>query len=74
MQPQRADLLELIDARYDNGATLMTSQLPVNSWYQMIGESTHADAILDRVLHSGIKLELLVPPSTSLCCLNESAC
>lgn len=57
-QSQRADLLELIDARYDNGALLITSQLPVNTWYQMIGESTHADAILDRLLHSGIKLEL----------------
>ncbi|WP_071985190.1 ATP-binding protein [Candidatus Regiella insecticola] len=35
-----------------------TSQLPVANWYQMIGESTHADAILDRLLHNAIKLEL----------------
>lgn len=55
---QRADLLELIDARYDRTSTLITSQLPVPNWYQMIGESTHADAILDRLLHSAIKIEL----------------
>ncbi|EFL92017.1 ISRin6, transposase orfB [Candidatus Regiella insecticola LSR1] len=55
---QRGDLLELIDARYDRTSTLITSQLPVANWYQMIGESTHADAILDRLLHNAIKLEL----------------
>ena len=55
---QRSDLLELIDARYDNKSTLIASQLPVENWYQMIGESTHADAILDRLVHGSIKLEL----------------
>ncbi|MFC1503399.1 IS21-like element helper ATPase IstB [Pseudomonadota bacterium] len=55
---QRSDLLELIDARYDTKSTIISSQLPVANWYQMIGDSTHADAILDRVIHSSIKLEL----------------
>ncbi|MCE2573894.1 IS21-like element helper ATPase IstB [Motilimonas eburnea] len=55
---QRSDLLELIDARYDNNSTLLCSQLPVCNWYEMIGESTHADAILDRLVHSSIKLDL----------------
>ncbi|MEA9446098.1 IS21-like element helper ATPase IstB [Candidatus Fukatsuia symbiotica] len=55
---QRGDLLELIDARYDRNSTLITSQLPVDNWYQMIGASTHADAILDRLLHRAIKIEL----------------
>jgi len=55
---QRSDLLELIDARYDIKSTMITSQLPVENWYDMIGESTHADAILDRLIHSSIKLEL----------------
>ncbi|WDE07713.1 ATP-binding protein [Thalassomonas viridans] len=55
---QRSDLLELIDARYDLKSTLITSQLPISHWYEMIGESTHADAILDRLFHSSIKIEL----------------
>ncbi len=55
---QRSDLLELIDARYDHKSTLITSQLPIAHWYEMIGESTHADAILDRLVHGAIKIEL----------------
>jgi len=55
---QRSDLLELIDARYDSKSTMITSQLPVSNWYEMIGESTHADAILDRLVHRAIKIEL----------------
>lgn len=37
---------------------MVTSQLPVEHWYEMIGESTHADAILDRLVHGAIKVEL----------------
>jgi DNA replication protein DnaC len=55
---QRSDLLELIDARYDTKSTMISSQLPIENWYEMIGESTHADAILDRLVHGSIKLEL----------------
>jgi DNA replication protein DnaC len=55
---QRSDLLELIDARYDSKSTLISSQLPIENWYEMIGESTHADAILDRLVHGAIKIEL----------------
>jgi len=55
---QRSDLLELIDARYDIKSTMVTSQLPVEHWYEMIGESTHADAILDRLVHGSIKIDL----------------
>jgi DNA replication protein DnaC len=55
---QRSDLLELIDARYDHHSLLIISQLPINNWYEMIGESTHADAILDRLVHRSIKMEL----------------
>jgi DNA replication protein DnaC len=55
---QRSDLLELIDAKYDTKSTLIASQLPIENWYDMIGESTHADAILDRLVHGAIKLEL----------------
>jgi DNA replication protein DnaC len=55
---QRSDLLELIDARYDKKSTLIVSQLPIENWYKMIGESTHADAILDRLVHSSVKINL----------------
>ena len=55
---QRSDLLEIIDARYDTKSTLIASQLPLENWYEMIGESTHADAILDRLVHRSIKIEL----------------
>ncbi len=59
---QHSDLLEIIDARYDFKSTMITSQLPVANWYEMIGESTHADAILDRLVHSAIKIELQGEP------------
>lgn len=55
---QRSDLLELIDARYNLKSTLIASQLPIEHWYDMIGESTHADAILDRLIHQAIKIDL----------------
>ncbi|MEW3013163.1 ATP-binding protein [Escherichia coli] len=38
--------------------TGVVSQLPVENWYKMIGDSTHADAILDRLVHGSIKIEL----------------
>jgi DNA replication protein DnaC len=55
---QRSDLLELIDARYGFKSHIIVSQQPLENWYQMIGESTHADAILDRLIHGSIKLNL----------------
>ena len=55
---QRSDLLELVDARHDTHAILIASQLPLESWYPMIGESTQADAILDRLIHGALRLEL----------------
>lgn len=55
---QRSNFLELIDTRYGYKSTLISSQLPVEHWHEMIGESTHADAILDRLVHGSIKIEL----------------
>lgn len=46
----RSDLLEIIDDRAGNKATIITSQLPVEHWHAWIGDATIADAILDRVL------------------------
>lgn len=55
---QRSDLLELIDTRYNERSTIIATQIPIESWYEVIGESNHADAILDRIIHSSNKIEL----------------
>ena len=58
-QPKMAVLLSrLVDARHGHHATLVASQLPLEHWYPMIGESTHADAILDRLVHGSLRIEL----------------
>lgn len=55
---QRSDLLDLLDARHGTAATLIASQLPVEKWYEVIGEATFADAILDRLIHRALRIEL----------------
>jgi DNA replication protein DnaC len=55
---QRRDLLEIVEDRYQSAATLITSQLPVAQWHEVIGEATFADAILDRIVHNAHRLEL----------------
>lgn len=55
---QLRDLLEIIDERYQKRSTLITSQLPVASWHEALGDPTLADAILDRVVHNSYKIEL----------------
>lgn len=55
---QRRILLELLDDRYDRGATLIASQFPTHLWYDNLGDPTLADAILDRVVHNAYRLEL----------------
>lgn len=54
----RAALMELIEDRHGKGALIVTSQVPVSKWYEVIGEQTIADAILDRIVHSAHRLEL----------------
>lgn len=55
---QRIMLLELLEDRHGKRSTIITSQLPVKSWYDVIGEPTIADAILDRLVHSSYRIEL----------------
>jgi DNA replication protein DnaC len=55
---QYRDLLEILDDRHGLGATLMTSQFPVNQWHELINDATVADAILDRLVHNAYRLEL----------------
>lgn len=55
---QRRDLLEIVEERYGRGATLVTSQVPVDRWHELIGEPTLADAILDRLVHNAHRIRL----------------
>ena len=55
---QRRDLLEIIEERHGTAATLITSQLPVESWHAVIGCPTLADAILDRLVHTAHRIKL----------------
>jgi len=57
-QQQRLDLMELIEDRHGRASTIIASQLPVTNWYDVIGEETIADAILDRLVHSSYRIEL----------------
>lgn len=54
----RHDLLEILEERYGRRSTIVTSQLPVDKWHQIIGDPTYADAILDRLLHNAHRLDL----------------
>ena len=51
-------MLEIVEDRYGRGATLITSQIPVDRWHDLIGEPTRADAILDRIVHNAHRLKL----------------
>ena len=55
---QRRDLMEIVEDRYEAGSILITSQLPVDAWHDIIGEPTFADAILDRIVHNAYRLNL----------------
>ena len=69
----RRDLLEILEDRYGSRSTLVTSQLPVETWHDAIGDATLADALLDRLVHNAYQLKLkgesmrkkkaLVPPA-----------
>jgi DNA replication protein DnaC len=59
--PQRQDLLEVLDDRYGRSATIITSQLPISKWHEWIADPTLADAILDRIVHNAYKVDLKGP-------------
>ena len=54
----RMILMELIEDRNGKGSTIVTSQIPVKGWYDLIGEKTIADAIMDRMVHQSHRIEL----------------
>jgi DNA replication protein DnaC len=57
-QNTRMMLMEIIEDRHHLRATLIASQIPVDKWYDIIGENTIADAILDRLVHTAHRIEL----------------
>lgn len=58
---QRRDLMEIVEDRHGSGSIVITSQLPVEAWHDVIGEPTFADAILDRIVHNAYRLALEGP-------------
>jgi DNA replication protein DnaC len=58
VKEQRHDLLEILEDRHGLRSTLITSQLPVKHWHEIIADPTLADAILDRLVHNAYKLVL----------------
>lgn len=62
MQPfdnhSRAALIEIIEDRHGKHSTIITSQVPVRQWHEVIGEQTIADAVLDRIVHNAYRIEL----------------
>lgn len=62
MQPMdvqsRGILMDIIEDRHQRRSTLITSQIPVKDWYDVIGEKTIADAVLDRIVHHSLRVEL----------------
>jgi DNA replication protein DnaC len=55
-EPEARDLLEITEARYKRASTIFCSQHDVGDWHQKIGESTIADAILDRIVHDSYRI------------------
>jgi DNA replication protein DnaC len=55
---QGRDLLEIVDDRHGRGSTIVTSQVPVDHWHELIADPTIADAILDRLVHTAHRIKL----------------
>lgn len=60
-EPERRDLLEIVEDRHQSSSTLIASQLPVKAFYDAIGDPTLADAICDRLIPGAFKLHLKGP-------------
>src|SRR6188472_1524896 len=70
---QRRDLLEIVDDRYEKGSLLITSQVPVSRWHEVIADPTIGDAILDCVVHRAHRIELKGPSLRKRQALNPIA-
>jgi len=58
VKEQSHDLLEILEDRHGLKSTLITSQLPVDHWHEIIADPTLADAILDRLVHNAYRINL----------------
>jgi DNA replication protein DnaC len=56
--PQRLDLLEVLEDRQSISSTIIATQVPIENWIEHIGDPTLADAILDRLVHNAHKINL----------------
>ena len=54
----RRDLYEILEERYGRRSTILTSQIPIDKWHEIIGNPTYADAILDRLVHNAHRIDL----------------
>lgn len=54
----RSVLMEIIEDRHGKASTIITSQIPISGWHDVIGEQTIADAILDRIVHDAHRIEM----------------
>ena len=50
--------MEIVEEQYARSSTMITSQLPIKEWHDVIGEPTFSDASLDRIVHNAYRLEL----------------
>ncbi|MDB4286306.1 IS21-like element helper ATPase IstB [bacterium] len=57
-QNARQALMDIVEYKYDQSSMIITSQIPVANWHELIGEGTIADAILDRLIHSSHRINL----------------
>ena len=57
-ETEQKDLLEIIEDRYQIGATIVASQCPIGEWHPNLGDPTLADAVCDRLLHNAYRIEL----------------
>jgi DNA replication protein DnaC len=60
-EPERRDVLEILEDRHASRSTVVTSQIPVEKWHDYLGDPTIADAILDRLVHNAHRLKLKGP-------------
>jgi len=57
-QHARNVLMDVIEERHEKSSTIIATQIPVDKWHGLIGESSIADAVLDRIVYSSHRIEL----------------
>lgn len=60
-EQERRDIMEILEDRFDRGSTIITTQLPVDRWHEVIGDPTIADAIVDRFVNRAHHIKLTGP-------------